>query len=736
MIRSYVLSTAAGSCLVALLAVALTVVWRRKQRWRRTRPWLAKLRAEAASKLEKEKERVAVVEHQEVVRKPVKDTLIGKVMGKEKLVVLPDTRSDGGSASGKRTKGRRKRGKESKPAARSAALSIPVSASHDADSEPRASSSTPKPDQQAPVERPISAPLSPPLSPRLIPLPLSPLLTITPAKVDPPALVLSGPTSPISTSVSVSATATELTATTPATSTSVSPAPASPAFNSSETTLPATTRSKLPAFPPASPLPPSLARKAPPLARRPTPTLALAPTSTLMPNINRKDSHTADRRKEPSRKGTVDEDSDELVGEFEFPTLSPWPVVGKQGDAGKRREREGRRVSDAGRDGRKTSDAGRSRKPSDTRKKAAASAANPKSTQLASLRGALEAARLREEEVAEERRMWAKKERELQIQVNQLAHQLQLATMFPGVQGYPGYVYGYGPVSPAPGPQPQAHPQVQPQSEFASPERSSPAPILIAVPPSDSPSVPGTAAPSQPYPHMHLPFPPPFPMLAQPLHGSPLSSGAVPPLHGSPIPMSMPPRGSPMPSPMCARPPVIATMPLPHGSLSPPQPHPSPFMLSHPWRGGSPMIGTTGPSSGVMAPGMNPSAGPAGMNAGMMHPIPGRQSNGSFVGSSRRGTPSTPSVGSVDDGVFGNSIVHPPPATPGSLKREREYDDEEEEGECSSEESDEDEDSDDDSVIFEDGSVSDSVNLSLHGDSKERDLVSRPVEIRIGEDAC
>ncbi|KAG8739903.1 hypothetical protein FRC10_005002 [Ceratobasidium sp. 414] len=719
MIRSYVLSTPAGSCLLALLAVALTMVWRRKQRWRRARPWLAKLRAEA----EKEKGRVVAVGHQELVRQSIKDTPNDKTKGKEKLVVppAPDTRSDGGSASGKRTKGRRKRGKESKPAARNVALSVPAPVSHDVDSEPHASSSTPRPDQ-APIELPISAPPSP----RLIPLPLSPLLTTTPTKVDPPVLVLSGPTSPTSTSVSASATATELTATTPTTSTSVSPAPASPAFNSSETTLPAATRSKLPAFPPASPLPPSLARKAPPLARRPTP---LASTPTRTSNISRKGSRVADRRKEPNRKGTMDEESDEPVEEFEFPTLNPWPVAGKQGETGKRREREGRRASDAGREARKTSGAGRSRKPSDTRREAGAGASgstNPKSTQLASLRGALEAARLREEEVAEERRMWAKKEHELQIQVNQLAHQLQLTTMFPGgAPGYPGYVYGYGPVS-------HPHPQAP---EVASSERSSPAPASLPIPPLDSSS---TVPPHQAYPHMYFPFPPPFPMFAQPLHGSPAPNTTVPPPHGSPIPMSMPPHGSPMPSPMCARPPVITMMPPPHGSLSPPQPHPPPFMLLHPWRGGSPMIGTPGPNSGVATPGMHPSTGLVGTNAGMMHPIPGWRFNDSFTGSPRRGTPSTPSVGSIDDGVFGSSIVHPPPATFGSLKRERDYDDEGEEceGGSSSEESGEDEDSDDDSVIFEDGSVSDSVNLSLHGDSKERGIVSLPAEIRIGEVAC
>ncbi|KAG9124372.1 hypothetical protein FRC07_011856 [Ceratobasidium sp. 392] len=664
MVRSYVLSTAAGSCFVALLAVALTMVWRRKQRWRRTRPWLAKLRAETASKIEKEKERV---EHKEPVQPT---TLKDTPKAKDIKLVLPiiDTRSDAGSASGKRSKERRKRGKEAKPAGRGAALV--VTPSRNADSVELPVSLTPKPEppkvEHTLVEQPSTLP-SPPLSPRLVPLPLSPLLT--PTKFDPPALVLSGPTSPVSTSVSLSATATELTATTPTTSTSVSPAPASPAFNSAETALPtAATRAKLPAFPPASPLPPSLARKPPPLARRATPS-----TPTSMPNISRKDSQAADRRKEPSR---ANEESDgAVVDEIEFPTLSPWPVVGKQAESGKRREREGsgRKPSDAGR---KNSDVGRGRKSSDAKKKAGArsgnpaGATNPESTQLASLRGALEAARLREEEVAEERRAWVKKERELQTQVNQLAHQLQLAMMFAGggMQAFPGYGYGYGSVPPTPGPGPgpshpqaQAQNQAQPLAEAGSPEQASPSPI------------------------------------------------------------------------------------------------PAPFA----WRGGSPMIGTP---TGM--PGMNPAGvHSAGSTTPMMmqHPVPGRRPNaGFFAGSpSRRGqsgsrsrspfvghhhhhqhqhgrgTPSsTPSVGSsVDDSLFGSSVVHPPPATLGSLKRERERDGEDEDDESSSEDSDEDEyDSDDDSVIFEDGSVSDSVNLSLHGDSKDRDLVALPVEIRIGED--
>ncbi|QRV78429.1 hypothetical protein RhiJN_06444 [Ceratobasidium sp. AG-Ba] len=725
MIRSYVLSTAAGSCFVALLAVAFTVVWHRKQRWRRARPWLAKLRAETASKIEKERERdkLALVEHKEPVQPTPKDT----PKGKEKVAAptaVPESRTD----AGKRTKERRKRGKESKPATRNAAPApAPVTRGVPA------RSSTPKPEPPVLVERPPSPP-SPPLSPHLIPLPQSPTLDTTPTKLVPPALVLSGPTSSVSTSVSISATATELIATTPTTSRSVSPPATSPAFiNNSEIS---THSSKLPAFPPASPLPPSLARKPPPLARRPTP--AAASASMPIPNINRKDSHAADRRKEPSRKGTAHEESDGPVDEIEFPTLSPWPVVGKQQQAegGKRRE-GGRKPSDVGRDGRKVSDAGRGRKPSDAKKKAGVT--NPESTQLASLRGALEAARIREEEVAEERRAWAKKERELQTQINQLAHQLQLAMMFPGgMQGYPGYGYGYGPMPPTPGqgPMPSAPGLLpQPPPEAVSPEQTSPISTPAPVPvPSDPASVPGT--PAQPYPPTYLPFPPPFPMFAPPQpHGSPM------PIHGSPMPSPMPVHSQP---PMSHPMPMPGLMSPPYGPMSPPQSHP------YPWR-----VGT--PNSGMM-PMPVPSRRPTGFFGGSPR---GSRSRSPFVHPSQRrhGTPSsTPSVGSSADigggvdliGVeipgLGNSadisgisadmgedpfkIVH---TLPTSLKREREDDDDDA---SSSEESDYDEDSDDDSVIFEDGSVSDSVNLSLHGENKEQepDLVSLPVDIRIGDD--
>lgn len=157
---------------------------------------------------------------------------------------------------------------------------------------------------------------------------------------------------------------------------------------------------------------------------------------------------------------------------------------------------------------------------------------------------------------------------------------------------------------------------------------------------------------------------------------------------------------------------------------------------------------------GMGSGGMMGAPGPGGMMNGpppgmMMHPVPGRRHSGFFAGSPRRGgsrsnsrspyvqswtdgrrrgTPSTPSVGSVDDGLVGLRNAHESMQAAG-VKREREYD--EPEGGSSSDESDDDEDSDEDSVIFEDGSVSDSLNLSLRGESKEPDT---PIEIQIGED--
>lgn len=435
MSRSHLSTTAAASCFVALIAVALTVVWRRRQRWRRTRPWLAKLRAEAASKIEKERPTAGDGAHRDPpLRSTIKDITkdipkdatneTDRSKGKEKDRLAAEARSDGGSASGKRSKERRRRGKDSRqPSRMVSSTTLSQTANDESKAAASTSNSTPKPPvpEPKPGQAQVTAPpkaASPPPSPYLIPLPPSPQLNASdltpPAKSIPPALVLSGPVSPSSTPMSRSTT--DITATTPTTSTSVSPTPASPMPHGHDST----TR-KLPAFPPVSPLPPSLARKPPPLARRATPSVP----ATSLPTPNSKDVSLPERKGShaPSRKSTGYE-SDGGVPEIEFPSLNHWPVAGKRvGEGeGKRREKDGRRVSDAGRDGRKISDAGRGRKASDARKKVGGgntgtggSKTNPESTQLASLRGALEAARLREEEVAEERKRWAKREREVSL---------------------------------------------------------------------------------------------------------------------------------------------------------------------------------------------------------------------------------------------------------------------------------------------------------------------------------
>ncbi|KAF8603031.1 hypothetical protein BDV93DRAFT_544946 [Ceratobasidium sp. AG-I] len=786
MSRSHMSTTVAASCFVALIALALTVVWRRRQRWRRTRPWLAKLRAEAASKIEKEKSTLGDGAHRDdplrsttkdITKDTPKDTLneTDRSKRKEKERLAADARSDGGSASGKRSKERRRRGKDIKqPSRMVSGTALSQMANNALDASTPTSNSTlklsvhePKPDQ-AQVQA-QSQTISPPPSPYFIPLPPSPQLNasdITPSgKFIPPALVLSGPASPLSTSMSIPTT--EITATTPTTSTSVSPTPASPMPHGHDNAA-----RKLPAFPPASPLPPSLARKPLPLARRATPSVPA--TSPAMPNSKdantpeRKDSHAAGRK-------STGYESDGGVPEIEFPTLSPWPVVGKRvGEGeGKRRDKDGRRVSDAGRDGRKISDAGRGRKASDARKKVGGgnngggapggAGTNPESTQLASLRGALEAARLREEEVAEERKRWAKRERELQTQVDQLAHQLHaLAISFStgGMHGYPPYGYAYGVPSamgqpgPAmtPGAQPQAPPPTHSTSEPSLPSsQPSPAPTPPPGSPPSTSQAPNLPQPNQsqpPYP-MYLPFP--FPMHMPSPHSSPMPSSSTP--------MSFPPHVPlPPPSSMMSPPPQpMMSPPQPHGSMSPPQP--SPYMVApHPWgihmgmgmahRGGSPMspggmMGTPGPGGmmGGPAPGMM-----------MQHPVPGRRHSGFFSGSPRRGgsrsnsrspyvqawadgrrggTPSTPSVGSVDDGLVSGLRGGWEGGYTAGVKREREYDEPEGGAGSESDESDEDEDSDEDSVIFEDGSVSDSLNLSLRGDSKDSEI---PVEIQIGED--
>ncbi|CAE7154885.1 unnamed protein product [Rhizoctonia solani] len=592
--------TTAG--LLVLLAAVLAAVWRRR-RWRRTKPWLAKLRAETASKVEKDKETLRKD------RPPLKDT--PKESSDKEKKPKPDLV--------KRTKERRKRGKESKPTRT-----------------PLAPATQPSPDDQPHV-----------VPPHLIPLPPSPTIT--------PTLVLSS-NSPVSTAFD-----TEIPPITP-TLTLASPA---------------STKPKLPAFPPVSPLPPNLARKPPPVVRKPVPSI-----DTGTGSLNRKPSY---------------------AGEVEFPTLNSFPK--------EERPKVGRKPSDAGRKD-------RARKPSEGNKKTA----TPESTQIASLKGALEAARLREEEVVEERKSWQKKERELQTQINQLSHQLHALTIAfatGGGQGFPPYGYGYGTA---------VDPTTQPTTPAMKSETTSEA---EHIPP------PHTA-----YPATYVPYPQ-FPVFMVP-HGP-----AMTPQHAPPM-AHMPPTPTMSPPPM-----------------SPPAP---PYLFSqHPWtmhRGGSPMHHG------------HPINSPGGIP---MNHAPGRYPN-FYSGSPRRGgsrlprrpgtgTPSTPSVGSVDDSIalpnmeiypdtgFGRDISFVPPAKdalslfggndrsftshtvfpqppkdpsvpdttddyiplrddyipipppPSGTKREREPETDDDDDSSSSE-------SDDDSVIFEDGSVTDSVNLSLRGSER------------------
>ncbi|KAG8738902.1 hypothetical protein FRC11_001057, partial [Ceratobasidium sp. 423] len=441
--------------------------------------------------------------------------------------------------------------------------------------------------------------------------------------------------------------------------TSPAPSPALPA-----------PKPKLPAFPPPSPLPPSLARKPPPVVR-PSPSI----NTSLAPN-------------KPKAKDEV-----------EFPT----------------RPKPARKPSDAGR---------RARKPSEAKK-----SSTPESTQIASLKGALEAARQREEEVAEERKAWQKKERELQTQVNQLSHQLHALTIAfaTGGQGFPPYGYPYDPKS----------------------ESSSEPAVYYSYPQ--------------------------FPLFVPPMtqHGTPITPQHAP---MTPAPMT----------PQAHGPPMVSSPPQPHGTMSPTQP----YLVSHPWtyRGPSPMHspmtmpGINGVNSPAVPMGAVPMNNINGINSpinGIHSPVgmnPARHHWQWYTGSPRRGarqrqgtgTPSTPSVGSVDDAiplpdafsakdtafpgrdafVFGKEGLggrdaafslntkdssfprdttddYIPPRDdyiplrddyvptlprPTGIKREREETDD-----SSLDGSD-----DEDSVIFEDGSVSDSVNLSLRPDRKER----------------
>ncbi|KAB5588431.1 hypothetical protein CTheo_8128 [Ceratobasidium theobromae] len=791
-VRSRMSTEAASGCLVVVLTVMLTIVWRRRQRWRRTRPWLAKLRAEAASKMEKERSNTEGSYRDTSLAKEnsgecAKEISAGGDRGKRGLVT--ETKSDSGSASGKRTKERRRRGKEPKPTAR-ATLTVSVSASEprEASLEPQAPAHSPTLGLSAksqfeditPNVTPQASPfrISRPLSPHSIPLPPSPPLRAVDSaffKSIPPALVLSGPSSPLSTTVSIFTT--EVSISTPMTSASASPAPMSPAFScglgsSSKTdtlknidTGSSSTRAKLPAFPPASPLPPSLARKPPPLARRSTPSLTSAPTTP----INRKGTWVPEKK--PNKEG------EETTEEVEFPTLNPRPVVSKRaGDGGSHSgdgRRGGRKASDAGKDSRKDSDAGRGKKPNGAKKKVSGGhvgsggtvlSATPEATQIASLKGALEAARLREEEVAEERRAWQKRERELQTQVNQLAHQLHaLSVAFAAGAGhsYPPYGYGYNgmelgptarPITPGgqvhtPNIPPTMHalgsmdaqtmtlPSKRPTTSDEQPLTPTSASTKSTPPPTPPTSLQGsgqglnTLPPTQPsispqpvYPPTYLPFSfhPQFPPFIHSPHGAPIP----PVMMSTPSPMMSPPQHG-------------------HGNMSPPQASP---YLSPPQQWSVPM----NPMHANVTPNMNaPGSLPmsvAGPN--MRHPVPGRhgpafsgsprrggsRSRSPFVHTHRQGTPSTPSVGSADEWLPGgvgpwisyrDAISHieriPGPA---GVKREREP--ESDEAESSSEDSD---DSDEDSVIFEDGSIGDSINLSLCGENKEPELPAI-IEIR------
>ncbi|CAE6462764.1 unnamed protein product [Rhizoctonia solani] len=683
---------ATTGCFIVFLAAVLSVVWHRRQRWRRARPWLTKLRAEAANKIEKERSDI----HKETTRsndikEAPKDVPKDKASEKERKGkernIPAETKSDGSSV-GKRAKERRRRGRESKPTRTASAALISNSQTRPPANQLNETHAQPSHDS--------------PSSPFLVPLPPSPVLPPADSSM-PPTLLLS-PTSPISTSFS---TLTEITVTTPTTSTSTSPAPTPPAFLTNSNANAKVPSSKLPAFPPASPLPPNLARKPPPLVRKSTPSL----TSINTGSLNRKPSFNAERR------GSKESE------EVEFPTLNHWTTAGKDESSG--RPKAGRKPSDAAR----KDQPGRGRKPSDSKK--AGNLSTPESTQIASLKGALEAARLREEEVAEERRTWQKKERELQTQVNQLSHQLHALTVAfatGGGQGYPPYGYGYGtaydpsqPTTPISKPELPSSEQAPTVDQSHTPKD----PLGSVVPPSPAGTT-RTPGPAYPTPYPYHPY-------AQ-------------------YPLFVPPQPHPQSQMIMASTPMMSP-PAQHGNMSPPQA--SPYLFSaHPWnaihRGGSPM------------------RSPVHSIPGMMHPIPGRHPySGFYTGSPRRGgsrprrqgtgTPSTPSVGSVDDslplptpdttlpGASADTWIPPRedyvplredyvpiPPPPSGLKREREP--ETDEALSSSEDE-----SDEDSVIFEDGSVGDSVNLSLHGGDglrdKGKDLeVAAPVRIRVGEE--
>ncbi|QRW20823.1 hypothetical protein RhiXN_05812 [Rhizoctonia solani] len=635
---------ATTGCFIVLLAAVLSVVWHRRQRWRRARPWLTKLRAEAANKIEKERSDI----HKETTRsndikEAPKDVPKDKASEKERKGkernIPAETKSDGSSV-GKRAKERRRRGRESKPTRTASAALI--------------SNSQTRPPANQLNETHAQPSHNSPSSPFLVPLPPSPVL---PQRIHPCLLLFCYLQPPLFRLL-----------TTPTTSTSTSPAPTPPAFLTNSNANAKVPSSKLPAFPPASPLPPNLARKPPPLVRKSTPSLTSINTGWL----NRKPSFNAERR------GSKESE------EVEFPTLNHWTTAGKDESSG--RPKAGRKPSDAAR----KDQPGRGRKPSDSKK--AGNLSTPESTQIASLKGALEAARLREEEVAEERRTWQKKERELQTQVNQLSHQLHALTVAfatGGGQGYPPYGYGYGtaydpsqPTTPISKPELPSSEQAPTVDQSHTPKD----PLGSVVPPSPAGTT-RTPGPAYPTPYPYHPY-------AQ-------------------YPLFVPPQPHPQSQMIMASTPMMSP-PAQHGNMSPPQA--SPYLFSaHPWnaihRGEAPCD-----PQDVAVQGRDVKA--RGRRALRAHYPPWCKCR--CLGPSPRRLRT----------LREDYVPIPPP--PSGIKREREP--ETDEALSSSEDE-----SDEDSVIFEDGSVGDSVNLSLHGGDglrdKGKDLeVAAPVRIRVGEE--
>ncbi|ELU39783.1 hypothetical protein AG1IA_06191 [Rhizoctonia solani AG-1 IA] len=634
---------ATTGCFIVLLATVLSVVWHRRQRWRRARPWLTKLRAEAANKIEKERSDI----HKETTRsndikEAPKDVPKDKASEKERKGkernIPAETKSDGSSV-GKRAKERRRRGRESKPTRTASAALISNSQTRPPANQLNETHAQPSHDS--------------PSSPFLVPLPPSPVLPPADSSM-PPTLLLS-PTSPISTSFS---TLTEITVTTPTTSTSTSPAPTPPAFLTNSNANAKVPSSKLPAFPPASPLPPNLARKPPPRRLMPNEEVAKKAKRLSFPL-----SITGPRRERTSpREG-------QRLAENPVMPLNPDRLAQRSlGSCPIERRRSCRRKTDVAKKG---------------------------------------------------------------TRVNQLSHQLHALTVAfatGGGQGYPPYGYGYGtaydpsqPTTPISKPELPSSEQAPTVDQSHTPKD----PLGSVVPPSPAGTT-RTPGPAYPTPYPYHPY-------AQ-------------------YPLFVPPQPHPQSQMIMASTPMMSP-PAQHGNMSPPQA--SPYLFSaHPWnaihRGGSPM------------------RSPVHSIPGMMHPIPGRHPySGFYTGSPRRGgsrprrqgtgTPSTPSVGSVDDslplptpdttlpGASADTWIPPRedyvplredyvpiPPPPSGLKREREP--ETDEALSSSEDE-----SDEDSVIFEDGSVGDSVNLSLHGGDglrdKGKDLeVAAPVRIRVGEE--